>query len=240
MAGRPLLAYSLVSATDSGMFSGIYVIGDASDTTARLVASAQHVHWLSRPPETSTDEAPDILWVRFALDRLPSRADRFAILRPTSPFRSASTIQRAYRQFTQPDQTADSLRAIEPVRQHPGKMWTWDGPGYPLRPLLQGRTVHGARIEGTPQHSRPTQTLERVYVQNSSLEMAWTRCVDVDGTISGRKIAPFFTEGYEGFAIDDPDDWDRAEELIRRGLVRLPGLATEMPNPIQDHSQIHG
>jgi hypothetical protein len=68
----------------------------------------------------------------------------------------------------------------------------------------------------------PTQSLPAVYVQNASLEMAWTYVVTSFGTISGKKIAPFFTEGYEGFDINDEDDFATAARLVAEGRVTLP------------------
>jgi CMP-N,N'-diacetyllegionaminic acid synthase len=89
-----------------------------------------------------------------------------------------------------------------------------------------------SRSDGTPWHSSPTQTLPPVYVQNASLEMAWTYVVKQFGTIAGRKIAPFFTEGYEGFDINTPDDdWREAERLIAEGLVDLPSLTLGAQTP---------
>ena len=41
------------------------------------------------------------------------------ILRPTSPFRTSQTIKRAYYEFLNSD--ADTLRAVKPVSEHPGK-----------------------------------------------------------------------------------------------------------------------
>ena len=143
----------------------------------------------------------------------------FAILRPTSPFRTAATIRRAYDQFKRtPD--VDSLRAVEPVKQHPGKMWAYEGPGYPITPLL-GYT----RSDGVPWHSAPTQTLPTFYVQNASLEMAWTRTVTQLGSIAGKKVLPFFTKGYEGFDLNTPEDWELAEQLIATGKVQLPSIS---------------
>lgn len=69
-------------------------------------------------------------------------------------------------------------------------------------------------MTGTPWHSMPMQSLPPVYVQNSSLEIAWRWCVDIFDTISGPKVAPFFTEGMEGFSIDYPEDWERAERYV--------------------------
>jgi N-acylneuraminate cytidylyltransferase len=89
-------------------------------------------------------------------------------------------------------------------------MWTWEGGGYPMKPLQPN--VHA---DGTPWHSSPTQTLPQVYVQNASLEMSWTSNVEIHGTISGRKVIPFLTEGWEGFNIDYPEDWEAAERHAR-------------------------
>ena len=43
-----------------------------------------------------------------------------------------------------------------------------------------------------------------------------------DGSISGRRVAPFLTEGAEGLTIDYPEDFERAEALLARGRAILP------------------
>src|SRR5207249_2623554 len=107
---------------------------------------------------------------------------------PTSPFRRAETIQRAWRRFLSAG-SLDSLRAVELCRQHPGKMWVVEGDR--IRPLLRGDESE------VPWHSRPYQALPTVYVQNASLEIAWVRTVHDTRTIAGHAIVPFFTEDYE-------------------------------------------
>lgn len=223
--GHPLLAYTIGAARQSGVFDSVWL--SSNDEGARQAGLRYGARVIIRPEELSTDESPDIAWLEHALKAVTlntTRPEAFAILRPTSPFRSAETIQRAMAQFLKADQTAHSLRAVEPVRQHPGKMWTWDGPGYPIKPLLP-RT----HADGTPWHSSPTQSLPRYWVQNSSLEIAWTSNVETRRSISGSKIVPFFTEGYEGVAIDTEEDFERAEELVRTGRARLPGIMEEYP-----------
>ena len=218
LAGQPLLRYAIASAQQSGLFSDI-VVSSEDDETLRLAHG-----WGARAmwcPLTIAhgDETPDIHWVRHALERL-QWPETFAILRATSPFRSADTIQRAYRQFTLPDQTADTLRAVEPVTQHPAKMWQQvHGEFGPIKPLLDGK-----HADGTPWHSSPTQSLPPYYVQNASLEMAWSYVVRDFGTITGRKIAPFFTRGYEGFDLNEMRDWREAEYLIASGQAILPEI----------------
>jgi N-acylneuraminate cytidylyltransferase len=139
--------------------------------------------------------------------------DCFALLRPTSPFRTADTIRRAWGRFT--DQNGvDSLRAVEKCAQHPGKMWVIRGdrmfPLLPFGPVEQ------------PWHSTPYQALPAVYIQNASLEIAWTRVALERRTIAGEVIVPFETEGYEGFDINDLTDWMVAERLLSDGTAELP------------------
>jgi N-acylneuraminate cytidylyltransferase len=73
-------------------------------------------------------------------------------------------------------------------------------------------------------HAGQYQALPPVYSQNSALEIAWTRVVSETGTREGRVVAPFFTEGYEGFNVDDEQDWERAERLLAAGAVTLPAI----------------
>ncbi len=150
----------------------------------------------------ATSTASDIDWVEHVLARLAD-FEAFSILRPTSPFRRGATIRRAWERFVAvPD--ADSLRAVRPVREHPGKMWRIEGEL--MVPLLEQPTGE------VPTHSRQTAALPPVHVQDSSLEIAWTRIVG-DREIAGRRVVPFLTEGAEGFSIDYPEDWAAAERM---------------------------
>jgi N-acylneuraminate cytidylyltransferase len=93
-------------------------------------------------------------------------------------------------------------------------MWIIDGDRMsPLLPFKPG---------AQPAHSTPYQALPPVYVQNASLEIAWTRVVFEGHTIAGNVLMPFLTEGYEGFDINDRHDWMIAERLIADGEASLP------------------
>lgn len=215
--GAPLLAYTVNAALESGVFSDVACSTDDRDTA--LIASDYGARPLMREAAYATDTSPDIDWVRYTFRSYRvEEAQAFCILRPTSPFRTAQTIRRAYAQFQTME--AHSLRAVQPVKEHPLKMWHLGGAGYPMTPF-----IGMSEQDGTPCHSMPTQSLPPVYIQNASLEMAWTYVVNSYGTISGKKVAPFFTEGYEGFDLNTMDDWREAERLITEGHVALPMLA---------------
>jgi CMP-N,N'-diacetyllegionaminic acid synthase len=201
LAGHPLIAYSIAAAQEAGVFDAVVVSTDS----ARIAEVARHygaeVPGL-RPAELAGPTSPDIDWLRHVLALLPAY-EAFALLRPTSPFRGAETIRRAWARFLDLGRRIDSIRAVEPCRQHPGKMWVVHGEDL-MTPLLP-------QPEELPFHSRQYAALPPVHVQNSSLEIAWTRVVAEDGTIAGRRVAPFFTDELEGFSIDYPDDVERAE-----------------------------
>lgn len=214
--GHPLLAYSVCAALESGVFDRVICATDSERYAEIAGTYGAEVPFL-RPTEISGDTSPDIDWVRLMLEGLAERGfrpDCFCILRPTSPFRTPDTIRRAWSQFVA-DPDCDSLRAVERCAQHPAKMWMVDGAR--MQPVLKGAE------ENTPWHSCQYASLPKVYVQNASLEIAWTRVADGEsGSISGDRIMPFFTEGHEGVDVNSPYDWDYAESLVERGEARLP------------------
>jgi CMP-N,N'-diacetyllegionaminic acid synthase len=200
LAGHPLLAYAIAGARASELFDAVVVSTDSEEIAAVARQYGAEVPGL-RPAELATSTSPDIEWVRHVL--AGTSYDLFSILRPTSPFRRAETIRRAWQVFHGvPD--ADSLRAVRPVREHPGKMWLLEDEI--MRPLLPQPPGE------VPTHSRQTAALPAVYVQDSSLEIARTRLVPT-GEIAGARVVPFIPEGVEGFSIDYPDDWEEAERL---------------------------
>jgi CMP-N-acetylneuraminic acid synthetase len=100
-------------------------------------------------------------------------------------------------------------------------MWVLEGKT--MRPLLDQSHLESAW------HAGQYQALPEIYVQNSALEIAWTRVVSQTGTREGRVVAPFLTRGHEGFNIDDEEDWDRARRLLDGGEAALPEV--ERPYP---------
>jgi N-acylneuraminate cytidylyltransferase len=227
LAGHPMLAYTIAPALESGVFDAVIVSTDSEEIAAIARHYGAEVPFL-RPSAYAGDTSPDIEWLEHALGELRRQGrtwDCFSLLRPTSPFRSEATIRRAWARFTAQD-GVDSLRAVEKCAQHPGKMWVVRGDR--MFPLLPFGLVSPKPGEGGPAeqawHSTPYQALPTVYVQNASLEIAWTRVVFERRSIAGDVLVPFFTEGYEGFDINDPTDWMIAERLLADGEVQLPPI----------------
>jgi CMP-N,N'-diacetyllegionaminic acid synthase len=224
LAGHPLLAYAIETARRAEVFDRILVSTDSEQIAQVARWYGADVPFL-RPVEYASSTSPDIEWIAWTLRRLDERYDLFAIVRATNPFRGPEVIRRGLDQLLATPE-ADSIRAVELVKQHPGKMWVIDEVGRLMRPLLDQSHLDVAW------HAGQYQALPPIYVQNSALEIAWTRVVEATGTREGRMLAPFLTEGYEGLNIDDEDDFARAEELVASGRAHLPAIERE-PYPGQ-------
>jgi CMP-N-acetylneuraminic acid synthetase len=212
LARHPLIAYAVATARQAGIFDRVVCSTDSTEIAEVARRYGAEVPFL-RPAEYATATSPDIEWITDTLERLDTRYDLFAIVRATNPFRGPDAFRRGLEQLLATPE-ADSIRAVERVKQHPGKMWVVEG--RTMRPLLDQSHLDVAW------HAGQYKSLPEVYVQNSALEIAWTRVVSQTGTREGRVVAPFFTKGYEGFNVDDEEDWARAKALVESGAATLP------------------
>ena len=219
LAGHPLLAYAIETALQSGAFERVVVSTDSEEIADVARWYGADVPFL-RPPEYATATSPDVEWLAYTLEHLDDRFDLFALVRATNPFRGPDAIRRGLEQLLATPE-ADSLRAVELVKQHPGKMWRLAEDGRTMQPILDQSHLEVAW------HAGQYQALPQVYVQNSALEIAWTRVVPQTGTREGLVLAPFLTQGLEGFNVDDEEDWKRAERLVQAGEVTLPAISRE-------------
>jgi len=214
---HPLIAYTIQAAKDSGIFKEIYCSSESE--AIGKIAEYYGAKWIKRPEEYSQDLSPDIDWINHALCEIDNcvvieregqfyirgrNLSAFAILRPTSPFRTGETIKRAFLEWDK----HHCMKAIEPVKQHPHKMWRINGIMMPYA------DAHKAK------HLLPTQLLENVYIQNASLEIRQIKIKNGNDAF----YQPFFTKDLEGYDINDEKDWVYAEWLIENDKVKLPEI----------------
>jgi CMP-N-acetylneuraminic acid synthetase len=212
---HPMLAYTIAAALGSKVFDAVVISTDS--TLYAEIARHYGAEVLGlRPAEFATSTSPDVEWISYTIGQLETLGrhyDCFSILRPTSPFRQAATIRRAWDAFNG-EAGVDSLRAVEKCGQHPGKMWVVRGQRMlPLMPLTPAER---------PWHSCQYADLPEVYVQNASLEIARTALLKSASNIAGTTVMPFLTDDLEGFDINDPYDWWRAEAMLQSGEAKLP------------------
>jgi CMP-N-acetylneuraminic acid synthetase len=209
--GKPMLSYSVISAIESGLFTEVIVSTDSEEIAAVARNYGASVPML-RPREYAEDFSCDIDWVKHALKFLVQnpldKVEYVAILRPTSPLRRKITMVKAL-QSLEENPWADSLRAMQLTDKHPGKMWTLNSENRAIPYLDQ---TH----ENPPTHDRPTQSLQQLWIQNASLEIARLRAILETNSISGRSVLGFEMPGLEGFDVNSKMDFEFLEFLVSK------------------------
>jgi len=186
------MAYTIRSAIDSGVFDNVMAVV---------------------PAYTVRDSSPDIEWIDWILNELDESYEVFSILRATSPFRTDENIREAYQEFYV-HTNAHSLRTVQKVTEHPGKMWVIrQGQLLPLLPMGPA---------SFPWHSSGTQTLFEAYIQTAGMEFARVRNTLDTKTIAGSNVIPYVVEGWPALDINNRYDWQRAEEGIENGTAPIP------------------
>jgi CMP-N-acetylneuraminic acid synthetase len=208
-----LIAHSINAARDTGIYDRILVSTDNFEIAQVAKQYGAEIPSM-RPSEYATDTSPDIDWISYSVHEWEiAQESTLTILRPTSPLRKAATIKSAVEALTS-SSWADSLRAMQLVSEHPGKMWRVNANNEAI-PYLQQQD------RSVPTHSSPTNTLERVWVQNASLEVVKVQTIINKGSLAGDRILKFEMPGLEGFDLNTLSDWNYLEFLIQsdRSLI---------------------
>lgn len=209
LAGHPLLAYSITASLNSAVCDRVVVSTDSGEIADIARSYGAEVPGL-RPEGISGPDAHDITFLRHAMEEwIPGSDDQLWIIaRPTSPLRSGGTIKRAHDELLD-NNWADSVRALRPVSDHPGKMWRVSENGEATTYLDQGGAYNG-----------PTQDLESLYVQASSLEIVRREPVLRHNSIAGARVLAFFLPDHESLDINSEADW----ELLQHRIGEQPSL----------------
>src|ERR1700683_1235987 len=119
IAGKPLIAWSILQALESDRITRVVVSTDDDEIAAVAEEYGAEVPFL-RPPEYADDRAPDIDVFRHALgflaERESYRSEVVVHLRPTGPVRRVSDVDDAI-DLLLGHPEADSVRSVSLVQQ---------------------------------------------------------------------------------------------------------------------------
>ena len=210
----PLICYSIRTSKLSKLIDRTFVLTDSRKYAKISIKYGAKVPFL-RPNNISTSHSADYEWVNFTIKKLKKMGfffSHFFILRPTNPFRTSSTILRAWNQFKR-HKNADSLRAVETCNQHPGKMWLKSKRF--IKPFFPGKK------HNQPYYNLQFKSLPKVLVQNASLEISKVKVLSLYKSITGKKIIPFYTTDVEGFDINYQYDLEYGNFLVRKNKIKI-------------------
>jgi N-acylneuraminate cytidylyltransferase len=211
VAGRPLIAYSIMHAQACPSITRIVVSTDDDEIASVAKQLGADVPF-RRPADAASDTATDFQVFRHALDWLAEHEgyvpELLVHLRPTGPVREAALIERAVQLMLQnPD--ADALRSVGTAEQTPYKMWRIEDSF--LRPLIE--------LAGYPEaHSMPRQKLPTAYWQNGYVDIVRPRTIIELESMTGHVVLPFVVEG-KIHELDYPEQIPALEAAVKAWLA---------------------
>lgn len=201
--GKPLLAYTIEAAKESGLFDGIFVSTDSENYAKIAQEWGASVPFL-RSEELSTDTASSWDVVKDAIKRyqdLGKEFDTVALLQPTSPLRTAEDIIAGYNMMKEKD--ANAVIAVCEVDHSP--LWSNILPeDFSLINFINQDLVK------TPRQSLPTY-----YRINGALYIVKTEYLMSTENIYGEKSIAVVMPKDHSIDIDDKMDFIIAEALIQ-------------------------
>jgi CMP-N,N'-diacetyllegionaminic acid synthase len=212
IAGKPLIAYSILQARASQRVDRVIVSTDDEEIGKIAREWGAEVPFM-RPAEYAQDLSPDIDVFRHALTWLKEQQDYvpdlIVHLRPTGPARRAELIDEAL-DLLAAHPGADAVRSVSLALQTPYKMWRITPDGY-LDPALC--------LEGISDcQSTPRQQLPLVYWQNGYVDVIRPRAILEKNSMWGDRALPFIVDE-PLFELDYPENIPAIEEA----LLRLSG-----------------
>ena len=188
LGDRPLIAWSIGSALESGLFVDVLVSTDDPRIADAAKIAGGLVPWL-RPSELAGDTTPSADVLRHALawyEATHGAVDGVALLQPTSPFRRQHSLHGAVTQFLQqPAECRSTIVSVSPAAVPP--QWCFQLKGDELDPLL-GWDVLKLR----------SQDLAPCYQLNGSMYIFQSDTV--------RSPASLVTPGTRAFVMSSPEE----------------------------------
>lgn len=207
LAGRPLVAWSILSALKAGIFCDVLVSTDDQRIAEAAKAAGALVPWL-RPADLASDDAATVGVLRHAVDWYEANRGEVhgvMLLQPTCPFRRIESVRGAASRFMR-QATAD-LRPVVSVSpsSHPPEWHFRVVDGF-LEPIL-----------GWAQIGLRSQDIEQSFRLNGSIYVIPPSTIRRGGKlIIPGTLAFMMTEPEEALDIDTEWDWQMAEFLITR------------------------
>lgn len=202
MAGRPIIAYTIAAARESGLFERVVVSTDSPEVAEVAHRFEAEVPFL-RDATLADDFTPVSSVTIDALCRLDPVGDRFGVvaqLMPNCPLRTADDVIDSYRQF------AKGLRhaQISIVR------YGWQNPWWALR--------RNERYELEPlfreQMSTRSQDQPALFCPTGAIWWARTETLRQKRTFHSEDQTGWEIPWQRGIDIDTSEDWAMAEVLL--------------------------
>lgn len=202
--GRPLIAYTIESATQSARLTRTVVSTEDAEIAATAKLLGAETPFL-RPAELARDDTPMLPVMRHAVSWVEAQGDRFdaiCLLQPTNPMRTSRDIDGCVELMERSG--ADTVVTVLPVPHEHNPHWVFE-------PDAQGN-LRLSTGEETPIPRR--QELPPAFHREGSVYLVRRDVLMERNSLYGRRIAGYRMEPERSVNIDEPRDWNRASALV--------------------------
>ena len=210
ISGHPLMAYSIIAARLCKNINRVIMTTD-SEKYAKIANKYGAETPFLRPVEISGKYSTDLEFVKHAIDWFEKNEkllpEYWVHLRPTSPLRTPSEIDRAIDIFK--NSKADCLKSVHLTHECPYKWFNVTEEGYL-------KTICGISLD---EANGPRQSYPPVFVPNGYVDIVRTEQIIRSGTLYGNSAVAFETN--EVIDIDYEHELDQLQTLIKKsgGIV---------------------
>lgn len=212
VGGKPLIAWSIITALEAPSVSQVVVSTDDEEIAKAAEKWGVHVPFM-RPKELARDDSPHIPVVIHAAEWVESRygvrPDYILLLQPTSPLRSSKDIENAIRIII--EKRGESVISVCEAPAHPylSKILTGDGRIIDLVPC--------------PERYLARQTVPPVYLMNGAIYLVRRDILMERKTFQTEKTYAYVMPPERSLDIDSPWDLYLADLIFRDRNARESG-----------------
>lgn len=203
MAGKPLLAYTVEAALESGEFDIVHVSSDSEEYVNIAKKYGADVPFL-REESLATDNSSSWDTIRYVVAEYKKRGKTFdtvTLLQPTSPLRDSIDIQNAFKVFE--DKGASSVVSVCEVDHSP---------------LLCNNLPEDNSLNGFIDCEKVgrRQDMSTFYRINGAIYIQKMELLISGGSLYGEKSFAYVMDKYHSVDIDDEMDFFVAETIMER------------------------
>lgn len=204
LAGQPLLYYTACTAKASKNLSKV-ILSSENEEILQLGETLGLSIPFKRPAELAGDTTGSLEVILDVLQKLEEKGEHFdavCLLQPTSPLRNENLIDNCIRKFKKGNY--DSLISVREVPAEFNPHWIFEE----KEGLLKIST-------GEEQIIPRRQDLPKAYHRDGAIYLTKTNVILQQKSLYGKKIGFYDNTAYPYVNIDTPEDWQKAEKLLK-------------------------
>lgn len=204
LGGKPLIQYTWDAARQSTLLSEVILSSEDPEIIAVAKGLGLNAPFV-RPLALARDSSSSLAVVLHALEFAEEQGqvfDAVCLLQPTAPFRREGLIDFAIEKFV--EGTYDSLLSVRKVPDEFNPHWVFEEENSCLKVATGEEEIILRR-----------QELPMAYHRDGAIYLTRTSVLKEQGSLYGKRIGFINTTGSPHVNIDLPEDWQKAEALLK-------------------------